>query len=212
VERPSPLQYVSSTQLNYIVPAGTATGLAKVTIATGGGLVLSQPLDIQTVFPIVFQYPYDASVDYQPRPVAQLVRLRNGEQTVELVTRQIDMGPDSDQVFLVLFGTGLRHRTSLASVRVTLRAISEDLLVEVDAPVEYAGPQNEFAGLDQVNVRLPRSLVGAGAQERGSVWMGSSLAAGFWYSSRSFPPRGTFMAEPLENPMLAYLRRLRLLA
>jgi uncharacterized protein (TIGR03437 family) len=164
-ERPAPLQYVSATRINYIVPGGTATGMGQVTITTGDGLILTQPLNIQAVSPIVLYHPYDATVDYQPSPVAQLVRLRNGEQTVEPLTSQIDLGPDSDQVSLVLFGTGLRHRTSLAGVRVTFTALSEDQLAEVDGPVEYAGPQNEFAGLDQVNVRLPRSLAGSGAQE-----------------------------------------------
>lgn len=82
-------------------------------------------------------------------------------QTVEPVVRTvrgwieqtpIDLGPETDEVFLVLFGTGIRGRSSLASVRVTIDG--------VEAPVEYAGPQGEFAGLDQVNVKLPRALYG----------------------------------------------------
>ena len=64
------------------------------------------------------------------------------------------MDPDSDQLFLVLFGTGMRFRSSLSNVSVKIGGI--------DAPVEYAGPQGEFAGLDQINVRLPRSLAGRG--------------------------------------------------
>jgi uncharacterized protein (TIGR03437 family) len=32
----------------------------------------------------------------------------------------------------------------------------------VITPVDYAGPQSEFGGVDQVNVRLPRSLAGRG--------------------------------------------------
>jgi uncharacterized protein (TIGR03437 family) len=94
-------------------------------------------------------------------PAALLVRVREGVQTVEPLVRTgpggieqipIDLGPESDQVFLVLFGTGIRGRSSLLAVRVTIDG--------VEAPVEYAGPQGEFAGLDQVNVRLPRSLSG----------------------------------------------------
>ena len=68
----------------------------------------------------------------------------------------IDFGPPTDELFLLLFGTGLRGRTSLASVRVTIG--------EGDAPVKYGGPQGEFAGLDHVNVRLPRSLSGAAGE------------------------------------------------
>jgi uncharacterized protein (TIGR03437 family) len=65
------------------------------------------------------------------------------------------MGSDANEVYLVLFGTGLRFRSTLAAVRVSIGG--------VDAPVEYAGPQHEFSGLDQVNVRVPRSLAGRGA-------------------------------------------------
>ncbi len=32
----------------------------------------------------------------------------------------------------------------------------------VDAQVVFAGPQGEFAGLDQVNLRLPDGLAGRG--------------------------------------------------
>jgi uncharacterized protein (TIGR03437 family) len=55
-----------------------------------------------------------------------------------------------------LGGTGFRNRSSLGNVRVTIGG--------VEAPVEYAGPQPPFAGQDQLNVRLPRSLA-----ERGLV-------------------------------------------
>jgi len=69
------------------------------------------------------------------------------------------MDPDSDQLFLVLFGTGMRFRSSLSNVSVKIGGI--------DAPVEYAGPQGEFAGLDQINVRLPRCWQG----EAGPCWI-----------------------------------------
>ena len=35
----------------------------------------------------------------------------------------------------------------------------------VNAVVEYAGSQNEFPGLDQVNVVLPRAVAGKGSVE-----------------------------------------------
>jgi uncharacterized protein (TIGR03437 family) len=35
----------------------------------------------------------------------------------------------------------------------------------VDAPVSYAGAQGDYAGLDQINLRLPRSLAGRGEME-----------------------------------------------
>ncbi|MGH9845419.1 MAG: hypothetical protein ACREEM_42440 [Blastocatellia bacterium] len=63
-------------------------------------------------------------------------------------------GPESDQVFLLLFGTGIRLHSSLSTVSARIGG--------ADAQVTFAGAQGDFAGLDQVNVRLPRSLSGRG--------------------------------------------------
>jgi uncharacterized protein (TIGR03437 family) len=66
----------------------------------------------------------------------------------------IDIGGAGDQVFLTLFGTGLRKNSGLANVRATIGG--------VDAPVAFAGAQGEFAGLDQMNLEIPVSLRGRG--------------------------------------------------
>ena len=65
----------------------------------------------------------------------------------------IDLGIDTP-VYLSLFGTGIRNRSSLSNVTVTINGIS--------VPVLYAGPQPEFPGLDQVNVALTLNLRGSG--------------------------------------------------
>jgi uncharacterized protein (TIGR03437 family) len=51
-------------------------------------------------------------------------------------------------------GTGSQHRSSLEAVKV--------LIDGIDAPMFYAGPQGGYAGLDQFNIELPRSLAGRG--------------------------------------------------
>ncbi|HKQ77006.1 MAG TPA: hypothetical protein VJ810_25145 [Blastocatellia bacterium] len=70
----------------------------------------------------------------------------------------MDLGPDlgnaSNQVFLILFGTGIRLRSSLSIVSVKLGG--------ADAQATFAGALNGFVGLDQVNTRLSRSLIGRG--------------------------------------------------
>ena len=67
----------------------------------------------------------------------------------------IDLAPDSGQVFLILFGTGIRHLTGLGDVAATIGG--------VPVPVLYAGEQGEFEGLDQVNLGpLPPELSGRG--------------------------------------------------
>jgi uncharacterized protein (TIGR03437 family) len=65
----------------------------------------------------------------------------------------IDLGVDTP-VYLSLYGTGIRNLSSLANVTVAIQGVS--------VPVEYAGPQTTFAGLDQINVELPLSLRGSG--------------------------------------------------
>ena len=66
----------------------------------------------------------------------------------------IDLGSGTDQVILLLFGTGIRGRAASAPVTAAIGG--------TDAEVLYAGPQGAYPGLDQVNVKLPRALAGRG--------------------------------------------------
>jgi len=71
----------------------------------------------------------------------------------DVIPSPIDLGPANEQVYLELYGTGIRHATS---VNVTVGG--------VNVPVLYAGAVPGFAGEDQVNVGpLPRSLAGKGS-------------------------------------------------
>jgi uncharacterized protein (TIGR03437 family) len=74
------------------------------------------------------------------------------------VPSAIDLGHDGDLVYLLLFGTGIRGRTSLAEVGVKIGGFA--------VPVVFAGPQNGYAGLDQVNIGpLPAALRGIGVAD-----------------------------------------------
>jgi uncharacterized protein (TIGR03437 family) len=72
----------------------------------------------------------------------------------EFVAEPLDLSAEGDQVFLVLFGTGMRFRNPAGTVAATAGGEPLDVL--------YAGPQPEYIGVDQVNVRLARSLAGRG--------------------------------------------------
>ncbi|MGH9847612.1 MAG: hypothetical protein ACREEM_53660, partial [Blastocatellia bacterium] len=85
----------------------------------------------------------------QLEPVAQFDAAQN-----RFVARPLDLGPETDQVYLILFGTGIRFRNSLSSAIATIGGAY--------AEVSFAGAQGDFAGLDQTNVRVPRSLAGRG--------------------------------------------------
>jgi uncharacterized protein (TIGR03437 family) len=82
---------------------------------------------------------------------------RYDEATKSYVPVPVNLGPSSDQVFLVLFATGARDRSSMGAVSARIGG--------VDTEVLYVGPQGTYPGLDQINVRLPRPLAGRGDAE-----------------------------------------------
>jgi uncharacterized protein (TIGR03437 family) len=161
-ERDAPLFFVSPSQINYLVPAGTLSGPATSLIVNNGLAVAAGAVQVSTVAPGLFT----ANANGQGVAAAVVLRIRaDGAQFFEPVARfdaaqnhfiatPIELGPEGDQVFLLLFGTGLRGGSSLAAVTA--------LIGDVSVAVEYAGPQGDFAGLDQVNLRLLRQLAGRG--------------------------------------------------
>jgi uncharacterized protein (TIGR03437 family) len=161
-QRDAPLFFASSGQVNYLIPAGTENGTASVTIISGNGSVSVGSVNIASVAPGLFS----ANANGQGVAAAVALRVRaNGAQSFEsisqfdsaqgrFVSTPIDLGPDGEQVFLILFGTGLRFRSSLSAVSLKIGG--------ADSEVSFAGPQGGFAGLDQVNARIPRSLIGRG--------------------------------------------------
>jgi uncharacterized protein (TIGR03437 family) len=157
-ERQAGLQFVSPGLVNYLMPPGTAVGNAVVTISNGA-VISQQTVRIETVAPGIFT----ANSDGQGAPAAFVVRASGGRTTTEFafslegnrfVPAPIDFGPAGDQLVLVLFGTGIRNRTSLANVSARIGGTAA-------APL-FAGAQGEFAGLDQVNLTIDRSLAGSG--------------------------------------------------
>lgn len=160
--RPAELFYVSSTQVNYEVPPGVAAGTAKVTVSVNGDPVAFGTARIAAIAPGL----YTATSDGKGVAAAVAVTVHaNGTQSLASTFQcsaagctavPIDLGLDSDQVVLELFGTGIRGRSALAGV--TCKIGSTTLAAA------YAGPQTVFVGLDQVNVTLPKSLRGSGNQ------------------------------------------------
>jgi uncharacterized protein (TIGR03437 family) len=161
-ERLSPQFFVAPGQINYQMPPGTANGAATVMVTSGDNKLSIGTVQVATVAPGVFA----ANANGQGVAAAIIVRAKqDGSQTTEPVARldsttgrfvsiPIDLGPETDQVILVLFGTGFRFRSAQSAVGVKLGG--------TDAEVQYAGPTPGFIGLDQANVRIPRSLAGRG--------------------------------------------------
>jgi uncharacterized protein (TIGR03437 family) len=165
VERQAPIFFVSPNQVNYQMPPGTTPGQATVTITSRYGDTSTGTVQIAAVAPGLFS----ANANGQGVAAAAALRVKaDGTQQFEPVSRfdpaqnrfvstPIDLGPASDQVFLILFGTGFRFNSGLSAMRVSVGG--------VDSEVLFAGATPGFVGLDQCNVRLPRNLIGRGEVE-----------------------------------------------
>ncbi len=159
VERAAGLNYVSPGHLNFTIPAGTAVGSATVSIYSGDQIRAVGSLDIAATAPGVFVLNEFGLADagllrvtgdsYQYESIVQL-----DAATDQFVGLPIDLGSDTDQVYLTLYGTGWRFRPNLDSVSVTIGGMS--------VPIVYAGPADYYDDVDIVNVLLPPQLRGQG--------------------------------------------------
>lgn len=162
IERPASLFFVSPSQINYLLPAGLASGAATVSITSGGGAASGGVIQITPVAPGIFT----ADASGRGIPAANLFRLHaDGSSVTEpiaffdpaqgkIVPKPIDAGEEGDRIFLILFATAVKGRSDLAAVEATIGGLP--------AEVSYAGAQGSFFGLDQINIEIPRSLAGQG--------------------------------------------------
>ena len=161
-EQSVPLFYVSSGQVNYLMPDGVPLGEATVTITSGSGHTSMGTVQIVPVAPGVFS----ANSTGKGQAAALLLRVKaNGQQVYEettqydqatatFVPKPIDVNVAGEQVYLALFGTGLRYRSSLGAVQLNIGGSVFGVL--------YAGAAPGYQGLDQINVLLTPSLAGRG--------------------------------------------------
>jgi uncharacterized protein (TIGR03437 family) len=152
--------YVSPSQINFVVPEGTAAGTATFTI-TGGAAAITTTGPVQEVAPTLFSM----SGNGKGVPAASAIQIQSANSQVQTLVPVFQCEASgcaatpisltaSASTYLVLYGTGIRNRSSLSNVTATINGVS--------VPVLYAGPQPSFEGLDQVNLALPLSLSGSG--------------------------------------------------
>ena len=158
VERAAQLFFVSGSQINFLVPSGASMGNASVTVTGPGGQpVINGTLIIDEVTPglfaanstgsglaaaVVLRVKADGSQVYEP-----VVRLDENNKQVAV---PIDLGPETEQVYLILYGSGISGNSNPKDVSAVygIRGL----------PVVFAGAQGGFPGLDQVNVLLTRDI------------------------------------------------------
>lgn len=157
VTRSAPIYYTSPAQVAYLVPDGTAAGIATVKI--GGATGAAQ---VDTVAPGIYSANasgtgvaaalaavYTAAGGVNPEPVFQCAA---GAGTC--VTAPLAMGGASDVLIVSLYGTGFRNFSAMRNVVAEVGGVM--------VAVQYAGAVAGNPGLDQVNLVIPASLAGSG--------------------------------------------------
>jgi len=152
---PAQIFFVSSGQVNYLIPQTFAPGAGQVQITAGDGTISVGALQIVNVAPGIF------TADGRLAVGSAILIDAQGNQTIQnlvdydstaaqFVTTPIHLATTT---VLTLYGTGLRYAlNSQFSVSIGGQTVAPS----------YAGMQGTFAGLDQINIPIPASLAGAG--------------------------------------------------
>jgi uncharacterized protein (TIGR03437 family) len=143
------LLFSSPEQATVVLPADIARGPGILQLSTGNRRVTSA-IQVAGIAPGLFA----SDSSGQGPAAAQLIRVHpNGTQDLPLaITGPIEQGDRADTLYVILYGTGIRH--SVSQPICTLAGKRVDLL--------YAGAHASFPGLDQINIRLAGGLQGAG--------------------------------------------------
>ncbi len=158
--RSAPLIYVSPGQINFVVPDGVAPGSAVFTVTNDSATQVATTT-VNAVEPALFAM--NGAGSGVAAATAISVQAANPQLQSPVTVFQctstgctsvpISLGVDTP-IYVTFYGTGIRGRSSLSNVAVTIKGIS--------VPVSYAGPTPGYTGLDQVNVGLPLTLRGSG--------------------------------------------------
>jgi uncharacterized protein (TIGR03437 family) len=156
ITRAAALYYVSPRQVNFVVPSGTASGSAGITLTAGDGTMTTGTAQIAAVAPGVFQVNSSGLaaaliVESTPGSAPQTGPVYQVGAAGSIVPLPIVLN-SGGQAYLELFGTGLRHAQNISA---TVGGLA--------VPLQYAGPVASIAGEDQVNLGpLPAGLAGQG--------------------------------------------------
>ncbi|MGH9935844.1 MAG: Kelch repeat-containing protein [Blastocatellia bacterium] len=158
VERLAGLFAVAPGQINFQIPPGTADGMATVALSRDGQVAASGSARVGTVAPGI----YTANATGRGAPAGLLLKVdTDGSRTFtslflldsgnRSLPQPFDPSEAGAQLYLVLFGTGIRGNRNGVSATIG----------SLPLPVLSAGPQGDFVGLDQVYLGpLPVSLAG----------------------------------------------------
>ena len=159
VQASLPLFYTGPAQINAEIPQTANTGAATLTITTPSGIQFGS-VALAALAPGLFSANQTgagvASAQFVTnqadgtQTIVDVFQCSGGAGTCAGIPLDVSAGNSA----LVLYGTGIRNRASLADVAIMIG--SQTL------PAAYAGAAPNYAGEDQVNVLMPASLTGSG--------------------------------------------------
>jgi uncharacterized protein (TIGR03437 family) len=162
IDHAAPLFFVSPQQVNFQIPEDLPLGQAAIIVTSGDGSISILNVSIVTIAPGLFT----ANADGVGAATAYAIHVRPDDSQIyewtavidpgsgRYVTSPIAFGPESEKLYLAIYGTGWRLLSDVSRVSVTLGG--------VPGTVTYIGPQLVFVGLDQINLLVPRSMANRG--------------------------------------------------
>lgn len=167
VERAMEVSGGDPARLETMLPADAGLGDATLVVRREGWPDAEAPLPVVVVSPGLFTLNGDGLA------AAAVLRTKRGpgvmpwmagpvweavyqlDENGATVARPIAFGGEDEELTLILYGTGIRGQGELRGVVVRIG--------DLDLPAGAVGAQMQIAGLDQIQVTLPRTLAGAGA-------------------------------------------------
>jgi uncharacterized protein (TIGR03437 family) len=144
------LIFVSPLQINFLVPNGVAVGDNVEFTINNKGVLSKGKVKVLSGQPGIFTLTQDGK---GAGAIACQLILKDAEGKVTSNTYPVppcEISAAQKDSYLLLFGTGFRFADATSvTVQITRGETSTDLV-----PV-YAGSQNQFPGLDQINLLLP---------------------------------------------------------
>jgi uncharacterized protein (TIGR03437 family) len=167
--RLAPLLFVSPTQINFLVPAGTSLGEATIAVIGDRGATQAGSMQVDAAAPGLFLASHTGEV-----PAATGVLVEPGGTQVQIPVfsclgasckaEPIPLSTAGDRpIYLSFHGTGFRG-ANLENVTCSI------------GPVVYAGPLGN-SGLDQINVRLRPALL---EEVEGQLYGPGPVTVTFW--------------------------------
>ena len=157
------LIFTSNSQVNFIVPGSTASGIATIVVTNSDNTTKTGQILIVSAAPGIFTTTSDGqgvAVAQTTNDGVNYINIANPNGTA----RDVDAGTRAQPNVLVLYVTGVRHAQAAnpndtngvaEAVTITIQGVPSQVL--------YAGQQGGFAGLDQINVIIPPELAGLGS-------------------------------------------------